>query len=580
MKLFLRRPFIFIILFTAALVLLTCRTVPRRTPAGTTKTVGGIELVYIPGGSFMMGTSDGMFNERPRHKVTVNGFWMGKYEVTQGQYEQVMGRNPSKFKGDTRRPVESVTWYDAVEFCNVLSRMAGLHPAYSIEKAKQDPNDTKPCDQLIWTVRVVPGSNGFRLPYEAEWEYACRDGSTTRFFWGSYDNQACKYANVADHSLRRKYSGRMMVIHINCNDGFAETAPVGKFRPSPIGLHDMIGNVSEWCMDWYGEHYYRTSPEVNPRGPSSGSYRVCRGGSWTFFHNRPGCRNASDANSKDGEIGFRVVVSAPSQEEPGVDVCDYAAGEEDRQADDDVSRQLERDAAVRSKHRAGEIKKVGGMDFVFVPGGYFMMGSSGSEGNDDEQPHHKVYVSPLWVGKYEVTQEQYRSIMGKNPSIYSGNRRPVENICWNDSVSFCEKFSRQYSVRARLPYEAEWEYACRAGSTTPYYWGSNINGTYCWHSGNSGITTHPVGQKRGNAFGLHDITGNVWEWCMDWYCSGYYKNSPKMNPKGPASGRYRVIRGGSWYYIDSGIRSAIRNRVFPLHSGLFGFRIVIPASGN
>ncbi|HQP50258.1 MAG TPA: SUMF1/EgtB/PvdO family nonheme iron enzyme [Spirochaetota bacterium] len=240
---------------------------------------------------------------------------------------------------------------------------------------------------------------------------------------------------------------------------------------------------------------------------------------------------------------------------------------------------IEKDNMLRRRYRPGQVKRMGGMDFVFVPGGYFMMGSPDGEGYDREHPRHKVYVSPFWMGKYEVTQAQYQAVMGTNPSNFTGDiRRPVEQVSWNDLVSFCEKFSAKHSVRARLPREAEWEYACRGGTTTRYYWGDNEDGNYCWYYGNSGNTTHPVGQKRPNAFGLYDMSGNVWEWCMDWYDEHYYRNSPEVNPAGPASGSFRVLRGGSWGVDVDGGRSASRGGCDPGGRNYFGgFRVVVPA---
>ncbi|HQP50383.1 MAG TPA: formylglycine-generating enzyme family protein [Spirochaetota bacterium] len=279
----------------------------RRYQAGDTKTVGGIELVYIPGGSFMMGSPDGEggSDEHPRHKVTVSPFWMGKYEVTQALYQTVMGRNPSWFcktgagsnrvqKDTSRYPVEQVSWYDAVEFCNTLSRHAGRRPAYIIDKTRQDSNNTSSYDRFRWTVRVVSGSNGFRLPYEAEWEYACRAETTMRYYWGeSVDGNCCWYGNK---------SGTM-------------THPVGGKRPNAFGLYDMSGNVEEWCMDWYDENYYRISPEVNPQGPASGGGRVLRSGSWNSFDSniRSAHRDYGIPINKYSFLGFRVILSGGAE---------------------------------------------------------------------------------------------------------------------------------------------------------------------------------------------------------------------------------------------------------------------------
>jgi formylglycine-generating enzyme required for sulfatase activity len=235
--------------------------------------------------------------------------------------------------------------------------------------------------------------------------------------------------------------------------------------------------------------------------------------------------------------------------------------------------------APASRYRAGATKTVGGIELVYIPGGHFMMGAPDGEGNDNENPRHKVRVSGFWMGKYEVTQGQFEAVMGRNQGYFKGDiRRPVENVSWYDAQSFCEKLSVKHGVRARLPYEAEWEYACRAGSAMQYYWGDNMDGNYCWCGNNSGNTTHSVGGKRPNAFGLYDMSGNVWEWCMDWYDEDYYRNSPEVNLRGPSTGQYRVLRGGSWYDDENSIRSAYRGIGNPGgRSGCGGFRVVVSA---
>ena len=222
----------------------------------------------------------------------------------------------------------------------------------------------------------------------------------------------------------------------------------------------------------------------------------------------------------------------------------------------------------------GEVRTIGGIKFVYIQGGTFMMGSF--DGDSNEKPEHKVNISSFRMSKYEVTQEQYRAIMGKNPSHFKGDSNPVEQVSWNDAVEFCKKFTKKYGVKMRLPYEAEWEYACRAGTTTKYYWGDSIDGSYCWYNDNSGSKIHPVGQKKPNAFGLFDMSGNVWEWCMDWHDEDYYSSSPYKNPTGPSSGSSKVLRGGSWVDYPGGVRSAIRVGYGPddgWDGG--GFRVVV-----
>ncbi|MBN2401756.1 MAG: formylglycine-generating enzyme family protein [Spirochaetes bacterium] len=145
------------------------------------------------------------------------------------------------------------------------------------------------------------------------------------------------------------------------------------------------------------------------------------------------------------------------------------------------------------------LKEIGGIKFVSIPGGSFMMGSKEGEGEDNEHPQHKVTLDKFGMSIYEITQKQYQEIIGKNPSYYKGENLPVEQVTWDDAMNFCKKFSEKYKVNLRLPTEAEWEYACRAGTTTKYYWGNEINGDYCWYGKNSDGKTHNVGEKKPNA---------------------------------------------------------------------------------
>ena len=221
-------------------------------------------------------------------------------------------------------------------------------------------------------------------------------------------------------------------------------------------------------------------------------------------------------------------------------------------------------------------KIIGGIIFAYIREGTFLMGSS-SGGDPDERPTHKVLISSFWMSKYEITQKQYKSIMNSNPSAFKGSSNPVDSVNWDDAILFCKKFSLRHGAKVRLAYEAEWEYACRAGTGSKYYWGNSMNGAYCWYSGNSGNRTHPIGQKRPNAWGLYDMSGNVDEWCHDYYEEGYYHSSSSKNPKGPASGyQWKVLRGGSWAYEHKFLRSADRYK-FNLREKLKfnGFRVVM-----
>ncbi len=177
------------------------------------------------------------------------------------------------------------------------------------------------------------------------------------------------------------------------------------------------------------------------------------------------------------------------------------------------------------------------------------MGDTFGDGRSDEKPVHKVCVDDFYIGKYEVTQGQWKAIMGNNPSSFSncGDNCPVENISWNDAQEFINKLNKKTGKNYRLPTEAEWEYAARSGGRSEKYSGGNDIDSVAWYKKNSGSKTHPVGQKSANGLGLYDMSGNVWEWVNDWYSSSYYSKSPKNNPKGPDIGSARVLRGGSWY---------------------------------
>jgi len=202
-------------------------------------------------------------------------------------------------------------------------------------------------------------------------------------------------------------------------------------------------------------------------------------------------------------------------------------------------------------------------NLVFVEGGTFQMGSN--DGGSDEKPVHTVTVSSFYMGKYEVTQKEWMAIMGSNPSNWKGDNLPVENVSWNDVQEFIRRLNEKTGGNYRLPTEAEWEYAARGGAVgarraVPFkYAGSDIADAVAWYSGNSGNKTHSVGQNQPNELGIYDMSGNVWEWCQDWYSDSYYSGSPGNNPQGPVSGTYRVLRGGSWDYSEGVLRSANRD---------------------
>lgn len=213
---------------------------------------------------------------------------------------------------------------------------------------------------------------------------------------------------------------------------------------------------------------------------------------------------------------------------------------------------------------------VNGVSFtmVRVAGGTFTMGASSgdSEASSDEKPAHQVTLSSYSIGETEVTQALWQAVMGNNPSRFTGNlQRPVEKVSWNDCQALIRKLNAMTGETFRLPTEAEWEYAARGGSHSRgyKYSGSDNLGTVAWYAGNSSSTTHPVKGKQPNELGLYDMSGNVWEWCADWYDNWYYSSSPSSNPKGPSAGSDRVRRGGDWNYYAGGCRVSSRSACTP-----------------
>ena len=253
----------------------------------TTKT--GIEMVKIPEGWFDMGSKDHSPDESPVHKVWIDSFWMDRYEVVQEQFKKFQISDPSHFK-DPNNPLEQINWTDATLFCNERSLAEGLEPCY---------------DEETWECNFQ--ANGYRLPTEAEWEYACRAGIRTNFSFGN------DIRNLKDHAWFAENSSE-------------KTHPVGNKKPNPWGLYDMYGNVSEWCNDFYSENYYQNSDQKNPKGPIKGKERVLRGGAWNSSPDS--CRSSyrtSDPSIDDtclasDAIGFRCVRNASNNKSPEKDI--------------------------------------------------------------------------------------------------------------------------------------------------------------------------------------------------------------------------------------------------------------------
>ena len=475
-----------------------------------TFTVNGVSftMVNVKGGTFTMGATDEQgedpdSDEFPPHQVTLSNYSIGETEVTQELWRAVMGSNPSNFNGDNL-PVECVSWDDCQTFITKLNQLTG---------------------------------GNFRLPTEAEWEYAARGGEKTKNYKYAGSNTIGNVAWYKDNSNN-------------------ETHPVGMKAPNELGLYDMCGNVWEWCQDWYGD--YSDGAQTNPTGPSSGTLRVNRGGSFNRLavYTRLSKRGNLYSDYYRKDLGLRLV-SGPLQEEPiNPETTNFT---------------------------------VNGVSFkmVAVEGGTFMMGATAEQGSDylsRELPTHLVTLSSYSIGATEVTQELWQVVMGSNPSSFTGNlQRPVENVSWNDCQEFITKLNQMTGKNFRLPTEAEWEFAARGGNKSKgyKYSGSNTIDDVAWYyynadnvgSSSPDFGTHSVATKYPNELGLYDMSGNVWEWCQDWY--GSYSSDSQTNPTGPSSGSFRVNRGGSWDINAGDCRVSDRNYDTPGYRISLGLRLAL-----
>jgi len=261
-----------------------------------------------------------------------------------------------------------------------------------------------------------------------------------------------------------------------------------------------------------------------------------------------------------------------------------SAAAAERRAEAEKHRQEEetkRVAEEEAKRRvAAEVarkihEKIAG-EFVLVKGGCYRMGDTFGVGRPDELPVHEVCADDFYLGKYEVTQGQWQGVMGYNPAYHkNGDEYPVEQVSWNDVQGFIQKLNDKTGQFYRLPTEAEWEYAARSGGKPEKYSGGGSVDAVAWYRSTSGGKTHPVGTKAPNGLGIHDMSGNVWEWVQDWYGSGYYGGSPRHNPKGPSSGTHRVARGGGWSAEAESCGSTDREYLIPAGGNNYmGFRLV------
>jgi formylglycine-generating enzyme required for sulfatase activity len=380
--------------------------------------------------------------------------------------------------------------------------------------------------------RLLPDQE-YRLPVDAEWTVAV---GPDQFPWGSQWPPPRGTGNYAGEEAG--YSWKIA----GYNDGFAKTAPVGSYTANRFGLYDMGGNVRERVGDppsmWRGASFVDSV-----RRDLASAIRY-------------------PSRDRDSSVGFRVVCAVGSAIEKSVREMGATDG--------------------TLAPETGKVYTIPELNLELMPisAGSFTMGST--DGSNQHPVTRVTITKPFWLGKTEVTQAQWMALMGNNPSQFKGENLPVENVNWTEAMEFCRRLTEQERLADRLPAgyvytlptEAQWEYACRAGTTGTY--AGNLD-AMAWYNENSRRSTKPVGTKLANAWGLHDMHGNVWEWCLDWY--GSYPGGSVADPTGAASGSDRVIRGAGWVNTADQCSSAYRSWIISSsRDRLIGFRLALAPS--
>jgi len=525
------------------------------------------EMIKVPAGEFFMGAlkddKSASTDEKPGGKVYLDTFYIYRNEVTIAQFERfiadtgyvtgddwkillkpdkpdkngvdqyISGHRKGRSRGyNPNMPVVNVTWEDAVAYC----RWANV-----------------------------------TLPTEAQWEKASRRKDMIIYPWG--DKPAASYLNCLDNKNVPK--DQVFIL----KDGRGPVQ-IGLFQAggSRFGVNDMGGNVAEWVSDFYSPGHSPGEFQKNPTGPSKGTFRVVKGGSWDskITDCRVSARKGMDPKNHFITVGFRC--ARPKKSTGAQDV---------------------HGGKLREPPKYKKNKKDGAL-MILIPGGEFTMGAekSGKDSDSDEKPKKKVSLKPFYIYKYEVTNAQFNIFIqeaGYKPDgewhlLYNNfsSSHPVTEISYRDAVAYTKW------AGGRLPTEAEWEKAARGNDGRRYPWGDRWNPELCngremkkkrkdvaklEKQGGIWYGTLPVGSFPGgeSPYGVMDMAGNVSEWCIDWYDEDYYGKAPSKNPTGPRKGEERVLRGGSFYDKSNQMRCASRDEDDPdKWCNLYGFRVVIP----
>jgi eukaryotic-like serine/threonine-protein kinase len=482
----------------------------------------GLAMMYVPEGNFVMGAADGSgkFDEYPQHTVYLDAFWMDKTDVTNAMFAKCVQAGacsqPYALSAGDRPSYYGNPQYDNFPVVYVEQDLASAY-----------------CE---WA--------GESLPTEAQWEKAARGTDGRRYPWGNSEPD-CTLANF-----------------FGCAGGTTDvnSHPAGA---SPYGILDMAGNVWQAVADWYDPGYYSVSPLKNPAGPSSGQYRILRGGAWNYYDNSlPSSIRLTNLSGDWSHqlIGFRCARgSSPGEVQTPKPTSPPAP-------------------TVASTPAPGtqSTSPVDGMAMVYVPAGEFGMGSKDPNPDVDKEskPFHNVTLDAFWIDQTEVTNAMYRLCVdagkcevprfgGYSGSQFYGESKydqyPINYVDWNMANAYCTWAGR------RLPTEAEWEKAARGTGERIYPWGNEAPGCaivnyYGCLGHTSTVGSYPAGAS---PYGLLDMAGNVAEWLSDWYSETYYSQSPVRNPQGPASGQDHVMRGGSWTSIDQYLPVSMRGSARP-----------------